>query len=201
MDNAAFWDKIAPKYAKDPISNKAAYDYTLGRTRSFLGAGDRVLELGCGTGSTALLLADVVGHYTATDLSRGMIDIAKAKPTDLTNLDFHVSDGVPEGATYDAVLAFNLLHLVPDWQGLIAQIHASLPAGGLFIQKTACLDQGLKWRLISYIVPVMQMLGKAPHLSKINPVQLEKVVTAAGFDIVESGDYALPARYIVARKR
>ena len=49
-DAATFWDKIAPKYAKDPINDVASYEYTLGRTLSYLTEDDSVLELGCGTG-------------------------------------------------------------------------------------------------------------------------------------------------------
>ena len=49
---ASFWDKIAPKYAKDPISDQAAYDYTCERTQSYLKPGHRALEIGCGTGPT-----------------------------------------------------------------------------------------------------------------------------------------------------
>ena len=57
QETMKFWDGIAEKYAKRPISDMAAYEYTLGRTRSYLKPEDQVLELGCGTGSTALLLA------------------------------------------------------------------------------------------------------------------------------------------------
>ena len=53
---AKFWDKAAAKYAKSPIEDIEAYNYTIGRTRSYLSPTDRVLEVGCGTGSTALLL-------------------------------------------------------------------------------------------------------------------------------------------------
>ena len=53
---------FAPKYAKSPIKDVPAYEYTLGRTRSYLKPTDAVLELGCGTGGTALKLADAVAH-------------------------------------------------------------------------------------------------------------------------------------------
>ena len=69
QDATLFWDRIAPKYAKSPVRDQQAYEATLARTRSYLGAEDKVLELGCGTGSTALILADAVAEYTATDLS------------------------------------------------------------------------------------------------------------------------------------
>ena len=80
MQNAArFWDKVAPKYAKSPIADMDAYTYTLERTRSYLSPDDTVLEVGCGTGSTALLLAGNVRHVTASDLSANMIEVGSEK--------------------------------------------------------------------------------------------------------------------------
>ena len=202
MSDTKFWDRIAPKYAKDPITDPAAYEYTLGRTRSYLNDSDRVLELGCGTGSTALLLAPGVGHLTATDFSAGMIAIAQAKPRTSDNISFAVQDRIPASGRYDAVLAFNLLHLMPDPDARLREIHALLPEGGYFISKTACLKSGLKWRLISMVIPLMQLVGKAPGLVNGFSVEtLEGYITDAGFDIIESGDHPAPSRYVVARKR
>ena len=50
MDNETFWDKAAPKYAKDPISNMDGYNQTLDRMRVLLKSHHKVLEIGCGTG-------------------------------------------------------------------------------------------------------------------------------------------------------
>lgn len=202
MTNPAFWDKAAPKYAKAAISDQAAYEYTLGRTRAHLSKTDQVLELGCGTGSTALLLAPDVGHYTATDYAAGMIDIARAKPGDADNITFEVMDQIPETGGYTAVLGFNLFHLIPDMERRFAEIHALLPDGGLFISKTPCIKGGgIKWLLIGMILPLMQALGKAPFVGRFTAATLENAITSAGFDIIESGDHPAPSRYIVARKR
>ena len=78
-DTGNFWDKIAPKYAKKPVADPAAYEAKLDRVRALLRAEDRVLEIGCGTGSTALTLAPNVAEITATDISGGMIAIAEDK--------------------------------------------------------------------------------------------------------------------------
>ena len=201
MTDATFWTKLAPKYARNPIGDQAAYDHTLGRTRSYLGPKDKVLELGCGTGSTALLLAPHVGHVTATDYAPGMIEIAQAKPTEATNITFAVQQDVPETGQYDAVLAFNLFHLVQDIDAQFRAIHALLPVGGYFISKTACLNSGWKWRLAGMAIPMMRLFGKAPYVNRLSIQGLEGAITDAGFDIVESGTFPDPARYIVARKR
>ena len=64
------------------------------RTRNCLKEGDAVLELGCGTGSAALLLAPSVRRYLATDLSPKMIGIAQEKlaaNTTLSGLEFRAT--------------------------------------------------------------------------------------------------------------
>lgn len=201
MADTVFWDKIAPKYALSPISDPKAYAYTLDRTRSYLSGADRVLELGCGTGSTALLLAGDVGHMTATDLSPEMIAIARNKPTEADNITFAVQDAAPQEAGFDAILAFNLFHLVPDMEARFRQIHTALAEGGVFISKTPCIKGGIKGLLIGLIVPVMRAVGKAPYVRRFTVETLENAIVDAGFDIIESGSYPAPSRYVVARKR
>ena len=68
MSDAAFWDKAAAKYAKDATSDMTAYELTRDRIRKILEPDHRVLEIGCGTGSTALELADRAASYVGTDL-------------------------------------------------------------------------------------------------------------------------------------
>lgn len=200
MTDPAFWDRAAPKYALRPISDPASYEYTLGRTRAHLGKSDKVLEMGCGTGSTALWLAEHVGHMTATDISPGMIAIAQDKSIELTNLTFAVHDATPMAGEFDAILAFNLFHLVPDMEDRFRQIHAALPEGGMFISKTPCLRGGIKGVMIGLAVTVMRALGKAPYLRRFTGETLEEAITDTGFEIVECGDHPAPSRYVVARK-
>ena len=78
-NDARFWDRIARKYAADPIADMAGYERTLERTRHFLQSDHIVFELGCGTGTTALKLAPAVGRILATDVSSEMISIAREK--------------------------------------------------------------------------------------------------------------------------
>lgn len=207
--DASFWDKIAPKYARDPIRDMEAYEYTLGRTRSYLTANDRVLEVGCGTGSTALLLAPSVGHITASDFSEGMLDQGreKARAEDVHNITFaNIDVAAPTGEnTYDAVLGFNLFHLVKDMDAAFADIHKHLKPGGLFISKTPCLSEpGLGWKfgVLKLAIPVMQLIGKAPFVNVMSICDLERAITGAGFEIIESGNFPAtpPSRYLVARR-
>lgn len=212
IQNATFWDKVAPKYAKSPIADQAAYEYTLDRTRTYLSSTDSVLELGCGTGSTALLLAADVKQITAIDLSPGMLAIAreKAAKAGVNNVSFEVGADVPKQDPFDVVMGYSLFHLVPDMEKRFVQINELLPTGGYFISKTACLGErgagisgGLKMLAIRLAIPVMQLIGKAPYVRSFSVKQLEHAVTDAGFEIIESGNHPKgppPAHYIVARK-
>jgi ubiquinone/menaquinone biosynthesis C-methylase UbiE len=200
----AFWDRIALRYARDPIRNVPAYEATLADILSRLGASDRVLEVGCGTGTTALRLAPHVGQLTATDASGAMIAIARAKAADagLQNLTFDVAPAEASGppAMFDAVLALNLLHLVEDLPATLTALRARLRPGGLFISKSACIGEmaaPIRWAL-----PVMRMLGKAPPVQVFRTAQLESAVACAGLVVEASrtSPRAPHARYIVARR-
>lgn len=205
LSDAAFWDRIAPKYARDPIADMAAYELTLERSLSYLSPEDRVLELGCGTGSTALRIAPHVKHILATDISREMIAIAKAKDAASGNVEFEAL-GVAEalrGAEADAILAFNLFHLLAEAPACFAQLHAALRTGGLFISKTPCLaDESLPKRAaFRVMIPAMRLVGKAPSFVRhYTRTGLEAEIEAAGFEIVETLDAPALSRYIVARK-
>lgn len=110
------------------------------------------------------------------------------------------------GASYDVVLAFNLLHLIEDLDGALAQIAALVKPGGLFISKTICKPtERLSWklRLMLVALPVMQLIGKAPDV-QLRPIEAhEEAVERAGFEILERANYPAspPSRFLVARKR
>lgn len=206
MQNAEkFWDKIAKRYAKKPVKNMQAYNKTMERTKAHLSQGDGVLEVGCGTGSTALLLADSVKHITASDISSNMIEIAsnKAKDQQVANVDFVQStlfDDVLEKGLFDAILAFNFLHLLEDTSGSIARINELLKPGGVFISKTSCL--GGQNRLLRVLIYLMQKFGAAPYVKCLKRDELDEFITNENFKIIETQEFppSPPARFIVAKK-
>ena len=200
-----FWNRIARKYAASPVADPAAYAHTLDRTRSYLNASDQMLEVGCGTGTTALHLADAVAHITATDISSEMTKIAKEKAdaAAVKNVTFAVSDTQLRDfadSGFDVVTAFSLLHLLPDIPETLSRVHEVLRPDGLFVSKTVCLAGDNL--LIRMAVPVLQWIGKAPYVTFLRPEQLEAKIRAAGFEIVESGEHNKRSRghFVVARK-
>lgn len=207
--DARFWDRISRKYAKDTIADQGGYERTLERTRALLKPDDQVVELGCGTGSTALRLAGDVQSYLATDLSSGMIAIAREKQAAgaAPSLAFQVAtadSSIFEVDRYDAMLGFNYLHMVRDVPGTLGRIHSLLAPGGLFISKTPCLGD-MNPLLSLVLLPAMRAISKAPYVSVFRQAELCRLVSSAGFDILATENHATRGNdrrpFIVARKR
>jgi ubiquinone/menaquinone biosynthesis C-methylase UbiE len=184
--DAKFWDDIAERYAKKAVPNPEAYQRKLTVTKERLRREDRILDVGCGTGSLALELAPHVAHVDAIDLSSAMIDIAKekAKRRGIHNVTFHnatLDDNLPfEPESFQGICAYNLLHLVHDRTGTVGKIFALLKAGGFFISSTVCL--GESYVPYGLILPVMRWLGKAPAVHIFRVDELVTEIQQAGFE-------------------
>lgn len=208
IDAATFWDKIAPKYAKDPIKDMAAYEYTRGRTQSYLTEDSRVLEIGCGTGSTAIELAAGTRHIVGTDVSPAMVGVAqgKAETAKIDNVEFRVltaQDAANLSEPFDVVTGFNIFHLIDGAEDVFGDIYRMLPVGGVFISKTPCLADpsiGVKRFIFKPMIGLMRFFGKAPFVRCYTHAELEAAITLAGFEIIEAGNFPAISRYIVARR-
>ena len=97
-------------------------------------AGGRALDLGCGTGRHAVLLAGRFTHVDAIDLSRPMIEIARAKRS-RPNVAYRQADLLEAAGSgeYDLVLSVMTLHHVPDLQAALAHIKGLLAPGGRIV--------------------------------------------------------------------
>ena len=201
----AFWNNQADKYEQRPISDEAAYEKKLEATRKYLQPDMDVLEIGCGTGTTAIAHAPFVGHIRATDLSPRMIEIAtdKATAAGIDNVTFEalsVDALEAPGASIDVVMAHNILHLIEDKERAIADIHTMLKPGGVFVTSTPCIgDMMLPLRLI---VPVGRLLRLIPPVKVFPVAELKDSLDNAGFEIdYEWQPKKSAAAFIVCRKR
>lgn len=186
---ARFWSNIARKYAREPIADMPGYERTVRRVQELLSPHHEVLEIGCGTGSTALLVAPGVRRLVATDLSTEMIAIAREKQEAaqvLPQLEFRVADAeAPQNghATYDAVLAFNLLHLMSNLPRALASVVDAIKPGGLFVSKTPCVAE-MNVLIPLLALPLMRVMGKVPPVRCFDAGQLQAAMKEQGLDIV-----------------
>ncbi|MEQ8955923.1 MAG: class I SAM-dependent methyltransferase [Gammaproteobacteria bacterium] len=188
MAKGAFiFNLMARRYARTPIADQASYEHKLELTRKYFTPESEVLEIGCGTGSTAILHAPFVKHILATDYAHKMIEIANEKKAagNIQNVDFDVAvieDTNIEPAKYDVVLALNIIHLLEDKPTELNKIFASVKPGGYFISSTPCFDKipGI-WRLL---LVLFRLVG-FPKMESMSADNLKQLMRDAGFTIEE----------------
>jgi len=205
--NAAFWDRIAEKYAKSPVANPEAFEAKIAVTKSHMKPTDVVLDIGCGTGSLVLRLAGSAAHVHGLDLSSEMIRIAngKAEEQKVDNVTFHTgafydSFRALEAESLDGICAYSLLHLVEDRSAALEQIFGLLKPGGFFISSTVCI--GESWVPYRPLIWFMRLIGKAPMVKIFDKRTLEDEIRRGGFVELSQPDVGAKAdiAFIVAKK-
>ena len=181
-----FWDKISGKYYRKPISDPGAYQHKLEMTREFLKPHMQALEIGCGTGGTAILHAPYVKHILATDISPKMIEIAKTRPEiqGVDNVMFtaaSLDELNVRDQEMDVVFTLSLLHLLKRPGEAVERIYKMLSPGGLFVSSTTCIADVMP--VFRWIGPIAYRLGFAPFVNVFSSNELEAFIRNAGFDI------------------
>lgn len=124
------FDERCITYARDRFSNVAGdqgWPY------------DTALELGCGTGFFLLnlKLAGVLDEGHVTDLSPGMVEVAKRNGENLGfELEGRVADAetLPyDDDTFDLVIGHAVLHHIPDLDQAMREVLRVLKPGGRFV--------------------------------------------------------------------
>jgi len=136
---ARFWDDAAAGFDDEPDHGlrdprtRAAWS---ARLAGWIPAGPSdVLDLGCGTGSLAALLAGAGHRVTGVDLAPQMVAQARAKLAGARlPATFVVGDAAdPPVAEVDVVLARHLLWTLPDPHAALARWVALLRPGGSLV--------------------------------------------------------------------
>ena len=202
--SSRFWDRLAKRYARKPVPDEAVYQEKLRVTREHLRPDSRVLEFGCGTGSTAIAHAPHVREIDAIDSSKKMIEIArgKAEAASVENVAFRQgaieSFEAPDG-TFDAVLGLSILHLLADKEAALAKVYRLLKPGGVFVSSTTCLGDTAS--LFKVIGPVGHFLRLLPLIRVFTGAALRDSLTVAGFEIAHDWQPGPgKALFIVAKK-
>ena len=180
----SFWDRVANRYAKSPVSNPERYKQKLIATQRYFTRDMDVFEFGCGTGSTAILHAPFVKSYLATDLSANMLSIAQNKPEfkQLDNLTFKqmaIEDWPEQNSQFDMILGLSILHLVQDPEMITQKVHSMLKPGGLFVTSTACIMDSAP--LFRFIAPIGAFLRLIPKVQFFTVDELENKINLQGF--------------------
>lgn len=203
-DKSKFWDRIAKRYIERPVQDPAAYARKLEATRALLRPDMTVLEIGSGSGTTALLHAPHVRAIHGIDISPKMVAHARdeARKAQIGNATFDVGtigEFSRPDASHDMVLALSVLHLLDDWRATIRKVHGLLKPGGYFVSSTACMGGALTLlRPVMWLGSVFSLLPTAQFFSS---GALLDAMRDAGFEIVESWQPDKSAAvFVIARK-
>jgi len=132
-----FWDKNAGRYDRFTRKDRAAYEKMYELIRPVVKA-KTVLEVATGTGLIAKSIVNAAAHIEATDASAEMILEAK-RDNQSAKLHFSVQDmfRLPyAGKSFDVVIVSNALHIVPQPEKALAEIHRVLKDDGVLIAPT-----------------------------------------------------------------
>jgi len=164
-------------------------------------SGDRVLDVGCGTGSWTFMIADRIGHrgsVKAIDLDAGALEIADSKRKShhhrsniyfeqLSIFDFN------EVHKYDAVTAFNSLCYVDQPEVALKAVRRALKPGGRLIVKDSDLGSDFFWpvdRGTYYSLMIaIQEYGSSADDNYYDPFfarQLPKLFNECGFEHLDT---------------
>ena len=135
-----FWDRVAPLYDFfENTFNRGVYDGTGVAVAQLVGLEDEVLECACGTGAISTFLAPICKRLVATDFSEGMLKQARKKLAKYRNATVERADITClhyEDASFDIVIAGNIIHLLPDPGAVMRELERVVRAGGTIVVPT-----------------------------------------------------------------
>lgn len=132
-DIEIFFDKLAPRW--DAMEIKKDEDILPLLEEIGIKQGDKILDVGCGTGRiTSLLHSFSEGSITAIDISSKMIDIAKEKYKEEEYATFIVGDFLNYSfqEKFDIIVIYNAYPHFLDKNALKEKLYENLNVGGKF---------------------------------------------------------------------
>lgn len=198
-----YWDRYAARYdASMKLFGGALPEMLDGVARAVHGAGE-VLEVGAGTGLATVVIARQARHVVATDLSRPMLDElqGRLRQEHVVNVEVACTDAeaLPfRDEQFDAVVAANLLHLVPDLGAALRGMTRVLRPGGVLVVPTYCHGETMRARIVSRALSLTGFPGKR----RLTLSTLANAVRDAGLEVREERLLAglLPIGFVSARR-
>ena len=139
-----FWDRWAGLYDLAQRANSKVNREMVRAAAARIPAGADVLDCAAGTGTFSMAAAPRAARVLCTDLSLPMLDRArsKAEQLGLGNISFAPRDLLnledPDG-TYGAVVAANVLHLLPEPGGAVRELWRVVRPGGVLLYSTCTI--------------------------------------------------------------
>ncbi|MBK5722676.1 methyltransferase domain-containing protein, partial [Dysgonomonas sp. Marseille-P4677] len=172
----------------------------------YLKDSDTVLDFGCATGTATNEIAKQVTKVVGIDISSKMIDMAKDKANELniTNVDYKqatIFDNTLETESFDAVLAYNILHFFTDTEPVLQHISGLLKPNGTIIITTACLKKrSLRNVLQRLFLSPLMWSGVIPYMKYFSLSEFQNILNK-DFQIIAQENISHNYFFVVKKKQ
>jgi len=147
-----------------------------------LGPGQRLLDVGCGTGALlrAALAAQPTASLTGVDLSPEMLAMARRQLPDPVDLRVAPAHALPlSDDSFDVVVTTSAFHFFPSPEAALAEMRRVLRPGGALVITDWC-DDYLSCRICDRI---LRRFSPA-HVRTYGSAEIADLLAAAGFEEV-----------------
>jgi SAM-dependent methyltransferase len=186
------WGARARDWAEIETQQRATYDQAI--RHAGIGAGQRVLDIGCGSGAFLRIAADCGAHVSGLDASEALLELARAR---VPEADLRAGDmqALPFGDdAFDVVTGFNSFFFAADMNAALREAgRVAKPGAPVVIQvwgrPEACDLTAMKHVLAPYLPPP----PPAPALWE--PGVLEELARDAGLTPTQAFDLTWAYEY------
>jgi len=146
--------------------------------------GNKVLELGCGTGYFTRELVDTGAEITAIDISPELLEEAR-REISTGNVEFKIDNAYIMSfaeATFDHVIGSSVLHHLEIRPALSEMFRVLKPGGSIAFTEPNMMNPQIA--LQKNIPSIKRRLGDSPDETAFFKVQMKKLLHEAGFSSI-----------------
>jgi phosphatidylethanolamine/phosphatidyl-N-methylethanolamine N-methyltransferase len=186
-DGRAYWNRHARNYDRSMALLGKPLPRMLTLVAEAVSGLDRVLEVAAGTGLVTAAIARSARQVIATDYAPEMVAALKerVRRTNLANVRCERADVYAlsfQPASFEAVVAANVLHLVPDLPGALDAFRRQLEPGGRLVVPTFCHDE----TALSWGVSRVLALTRFPGERRFRFATLHSALESAGLEVTRT---------------
>jgi SAM-dependent methyltransferase len=133
------------------------------------------LDIGCGTGTFARLLARRSQHVLGLDLSPEMVRIAQERSKDFPNIKYRVADVLEQfpAQRFDCIASIATLHHLP-LDTVLGKMKAALNPGGVLLVLDLYTIKGLVDILLSLVAIPFDLILKLVKVGRLRSTEAER---------------------------